>query len=146
MVSDRVWSALFACATAVLMLGILLLRTATPPAWALMIFPTIGASLAHVASRTTNNRRQIMWLETSTIAAACVVVLMLMVNGFLIDLFVRAVSGTAAAIHNPADLILFFVLAGGSVLLWWAFERRVKRLRDTPAGTQVAAESDRGSA
>ena len=142
MVSDKLWSTLFACATAVLMLGILLLRTATPPMWALLIFPAVGALLAHVASRTTENRQHIMWLETSTIAAACVVVLMLLINGFLIDLFFGAVSGTAEAIQRPSDMLLFFVLAGGSVLLWWAFERRVKRLRHATDGDQHSAEHE----
>ena len=142
MISDKLWSALFACATAVLMLGIMLLRTAPPPTWALLIFPAVGALLAHAASRTTENRQHIMWLETSTIAAACVVVLMLMINGFLIELFVGSVSTSAEAIQQPAGVLLFFVLAGGSVLLWWAFERRVKRLRHGSDGDQHAAETD----
>ena len=145
MISDKLWSALFACATAVLMLGIMLLRTAPPPTWALLIFPAVGALLAHAASRTTENRQHIMWLETSTIAAACVVVLMLMINGFLIELFVGSVSTSAEAIRQPAGVLLFFVLAGGSVLLWWALERRLSRMRKAGRTRLQSSEPDKAA-
>lgn len=141
---DRLWSVLFAGATAILMLGILLLRPSATPLWALLTFPAIGASLAHMASRTTPNRRQILWLETSTIAAACVVLLVLMVNGFLIDLLFGAVGAGAAS--DRTGVLLMVVLAGGAALLWWALERRLKRLGETLTGNRTVSVTTQESA
>lgn len=145
---ERIWSALFAGATAILMLGILLLRSTMPPLWALLIFPTIGASLAHLASRTSPNRRQIVWLETSTMAAACVVVLVLMVNAFLIDLFVTAFADAGAGSTDRVEFLFFVVLVGGAALLWWALERRIARVRQSidehvKHGLHAAPHTDR---
>ena len=131
---DTVWSVLFSFAIAVLMLAILLARNVAPPLWVLITYPAIGAVLAQVASRTCPNRRQIAWLETGSIAAACVVILVGLVNLLLVELFIRNAYSDAAAAGRIADNISYVVLPAISVLLWWALGRRIKRLR------QVALE------
>ena len=146
---DTVWSILFSFAIAVLMLAILLTRSVTPPVWVLITYPAIGAVLAQIASRTCPNRRQIAWLETGSIAAACVVILAGLVNLLLVELFIRKAYGDAAAASRIADDISYVVLPAISVLLWWALERRIKRLRRQAleeAAVSTANEPERGAA
>lgn len=134
MSDEKIWSMLFAGATAILMLGIMLLRSTIPPTWALLVFPVIGASLAHVASRTTPKPSQILWLEKSIITAACFVLLVLMVNGFLIDLFVSAIRDGASDRAGRAGILMVIVLSGCAALLWWAFQQRASRFREGEPG------------
>lgn len=138
---DTVWSIMFSFAIAVLMLAILLARNVTPPFWVLITYPAIGAVLAQVASRTCPNRRQIAWLETGSIAAACVVILAGLVNLLLVELFIRNAYSDAAAAGRIANDISYVVLPAISVLLWWALERRIKRLRQ--AALEEASASAR---
>jgi hypothetical protein len=52
-----------------------------------------------------------------------------LVNVLLVELFIRKAYGDAAAATRIADDISYVVLPAISVLLWWALERRIKRLR-----------------
>ena len=127
---DVIWRALFVGATAILMLGIMLLRSNVPPTWALLAFPSVGAALAYVASTTSPNHKQNLWLERSIVAAACFVLLILIVNGLLIELLVSAVRDGAGDRMGRAGILMAIALAGGSVLLWLAYQRRLIRFRD----------------
>lgn len=139
MANDKIWSGVFAGATAVLMLGILLLRSTVPPTWALLAFPAIGAFLAHVASRTTPNRRQILWLETATISAACVVLVVLLLDVLVVDLFAVAFgAGTDSGGGNRGLVTMLFLISGSSVL-WWVLYRRLNRYRQALPGDALGA-------
>ena len=127
--TDVFWSVLFSIAIAVLMLTILLVRTEDVETWVLVVYPSIGALLAHVASRTSPTEEGIAWIETSTIAAACIVVLASLVNLLLIELLVREIYLGAYLEGSLLQQIAFFALPTISALLWWALERRLSRMR-----------------
>lgn len=129
MLSDLRWSVLFSAAIAVLMLAILLIRTEPVKPWVLFVYPTVGALLAHVASRTSPTIEEIAWIETSTIAAACIVVLAALVNLLLIELFLREVISGEYLSGTVFQQFSFFALPTIAVILWWALERRLSRMR-----------------
>lgn len=126
---DVVWSILFSIAIAVLMVAILLLRSEPVSREVLIAYPTVGALLAHVASRTSPTVEEIAWLETGTIAAACIVVLAALVNLLLLDSLVREMSTGVAMSGTLAKQMSFISLPTISVLLWWALHRRLSRIR-----------------
>lgn len=126
---DVFWSSCFSVAIAVLMLTILLIRTEPVDTWVLIVYPGIGALLAHVASRTSPTIEEIAWIETSTIAAACIVVLAALVNLLLIELLLREMVLGELLTGTIVQQISFFALPTISALLWWALERRLTRMR-----------------
>ena len=127
--SNVFWSVSFSIAIAVLMLTILLIRTDPVETWVLFVYPTTGALLAHVASRTSPTVEEIAWIETSTIAAACIVVLAALVNLLLIELLVREMLLGEFLAGTLVQQFSFFALPTISALLWWALERRLTRMR-----------------
>jgi len=126
---DAVWSVAFSIAIAVLMLSILLIRTEPVATWVLVVYPGVGAALAHIASRTSPTLEEIAWIETGTIAAACIVVLAGLVNMLLIDLLVREMWLGEILDASIVRKLGFFALPTISVLLWWSLERRLSHLR-----------------
>ena len=135
MLKDVVWSYLFAGAIAVLMVAILMTRADAAPTWVFFVYPGIGALLAHVASRTSPTVDGIAWIETSTIAAACVVVLAALVNLLLIDILLREVLSGEFLQGTVFQQFSFFTLPTISALLWWALHRRLSRMRRRAAKT-----------
>ena len=68
-----------------------------------------------------------MWLETASIAAACVVLLVLGANA-VVGEFMNT-RNDAASLLVLSEATGFFFLAGCSIMLWWALDRQIKRLR-----------------
>lgn len=124
-----IWSVLFSGAIAVLMLAILLVRTDPVPGWVLVVYPLVGAALAQIASRTSPRVEDLAWIETGTIAAAAIVILAAIINVLLIELLMREFISGEFLSGGIFRKIVFFVLPTVSVLLWWALERRLSRLR-----------------
>jgi len=164
MIRDRFWRLLFSAAIAILMLKLLLVRTEPTPVWVLIVYPSVGALLAYVASRTSPTVDEIAWIETGTSAAACIVVLAALVNLLIIELLVRQVRFGESLGAGGAKTYSFIALPTIAVLLWWALERRLTRMRrmardqrpetpasgDTPAPSRTAkpdapAKSDRAA-
>lgn len=142
--SDLRWSILFSVAIAVLMLAILLIRTEPVDPWVLFVYPTVGALLAHVASRTSPTIEEIAWIETSTIAAACIVVLAALVNLLLIEVLMREVVSGEFLNGTLFRQFSFFALPTIAALLWWALERRLSRMRKLGrASLQATSEGDK---
>lgn len=139
--NDVFWSSCFSVAIAVLMLTILMIRTEPVETWVLFVYPAIGALLAHVASRTSPTIEEIAWIETSTIAAACIVVLAALVNLLLIELLVREMLVGELLAGSTVQKFSFFALPTISALLWWALERRLTRMRQ--AGRKRVEETER---
>jgi len=131
---DTVWSLLFSVAVAVLMLAVLLSRSTPTPIWVLIVYPGVGAALGQIASRTSPAANGIARLETWTIAAASTVVLVLLVDVLLAEWMI---SGNVTWLSQSFLSHLALPVAG--VLLWWALERRLTRLRKSAD----AAESTR---
>lgn len=124
-----IWRLLFSGAIAILMLAILLIRTEPVQTWVLFVYPLVGAMLAHIASRTSPTTESIAWIETGTIAAASIVVLAAIVNILLIELLMREFISGEFLSGSLFSKITFFALPTVSVLLWWALERRLSRVR-----------------
>jgi len=139
--NDIFWSSCFSVAIAVLMLTILMIRTEPVETWVLFVYPAIGALLAHVASRTSPTIEEIAWIETSTIAAACIVVLAALVNVLLIELLVREMILGELLAGSTVQQFSFFALPTISALLWWALERRLTRMRQ--AGRKRLEKTER---
>lgn len=139
-----IWRLLFSGAIAILMLAILLIRTEPVQTWVLFVYPLVGAFLAHVASRTSPTTESIAWIETGTIAAASIVVLAAIMNILLIELLLREFISGEFLNGNVFKQIVFFALPTVSVLLWWALERRLSRVRsamvDGPKRREAEAE------
>lgn len=129
MSQDAIWRLMFSAAIAVLMLGILLVRSEPVPLWVLAVYPLVGAFLAHIASRTSPTIEGIERLETSTIAAAAIFVLAALVNLLLIDVLLREYLSGEFLDGDAFQRFSFLALPAISVLLWWALERRLTRLR-----------------
>ena len=129
MSQDAIWRLMFSAAIAVLMLGILLVRSEPVPLWVLAVYPLVGAFLANIASRTSPTVEGIERLETSTIAAAAIFVLAALVNVLLIDVLLREYLSGEFLDGSHFQRFSFIALPGISVLLWWALERRLTRLR-----------------
>lgn len=149
--NDVIWSVCFSVAIAILMLTILMIRTEPVETWVLVVYPTTGALLAHVASRTSPTIEEIAWIETSTIAAACIVVLAALVNLLLIELLVREMVLGEFLTGTLVQQFSFFALPTISALLWWALERHLTRMREAgrkrlkEAGVASPARRDDGS-
>lgn len=129
MSGDALWRALFAGAVAVLMFGILSIRSDPVPPWVLLVYPIVGALLAHIASRTSPSVDSIARLETSTVAAAAIFVLAILVNGLLLDMIHREATSGEITGNTRYGKVPFLVLPSIGVLLWWALERRLTRWR-----------------
>lgn len=138
MVREFIWNLMFSIAIAILMFAILMTRSDPTPIWVLIVYPLVGALLAHVASRTSPTVDEIAWIETSTIAAACIVLLAALVNILLIELLLREIISGELLSGDEFDQFTFFALPTISALLWWALERRLTRMRR--AGRQRAEE------
>jgi len=121
---DATWSMVFSGAIAVLMLSILLTRSEPTPLWLLIIYPVVGAVLGQVVSRTSPTVDGIARVETSTIAAACIVTLAILVNMLLLE----RLGGTAMG-GGLGSIATNFALPAISVLLWWALARRLDQMR-----------------
>jgi hypothetical protein len=134
-----VWRLLFSGAIAILMLAILLVRTEPVQTWVLFVYPLVGAMLAHVASRTSPTTESIAWIETGTIAAASIVVLAAIMNILLIELLMREFISGEFLSGSLFRKIAFFALPAVSMLLWWALERRLSRMRATMMGVSKKA-------
>jgi hypothetical protein len=128
-VSDHVWSILFALSVALLMMTVLLVRSEPVPGWAILLYPVTGGLLALAASRTSPSADQIAWIESSAIAAAAVVVLAGLVNLLLLDMLLRQIKTGTVLAGAPMQQVMFFAAPGVAVLLWWALQRRLSRLR-----------------
>lgn len=129
MLSNLGWSLLFSAAIAILMVTILSVRSEPVETWVLIVYPTVGALLAHVASRTSPTIEEIAWIETGTIAAACIVVLAALVNLLLIELFLREVITGEFLNGSLFRQFSFYALPTVAAFLWWALERRLSRMR-----------------
>jgi hypothetical protein len=127
--SDHVWSILFALSVGLLMMTVLLVRSEPVPGWAILLYPITGGLLALAASRTSPSADQIAWIESSAIAAAAVVVLAGLVNLLLLDMLLRQIQTGTVLAGAPMQQVMFFVAPGVAVLLWWALQRRLSRLR-----------------
>lgn len=149
MLSNLGWSIVFSAAIGVLMLTILLVRTEPVETWVLLVYPTVGALLAHTASRTSPTIEEIAWIETSTIAAACIVVLAGLVNLLLIELLLREFISGEFLSGTLFQQFSFFALPTIAAILWWALERRLTRMRrlgresKTPPPTGSNAPGDK---
>lgn len=129
MSNDAIWRGLFSIAIAILMLGILLIRSEPVPDWVLVVYPLVGAVLANIASRTSPTVEGIARLETSAIAAAAVVVLAALLNLLLLDMLRREYMSGEFLGGSGFRQFAFLALPAVSVLLWWALERRLTRFR-----------------
>ena len=129
MSQDRIWRLMFSVAIAVLMVGILLIRSEPVPNWVLWVYPAVGAVLANIASRTSPTVEGIARLETSTIAAAAIFILAALINVLLIDLLLREYLTGEFLDGDNFRIFSFLALPSISVLLWWALERRLTRMR-----------------
>lgn len=134
---DIAWSLLFALAVAVLMLAILLMRSAPVANWVLVVYPAVGAMLAHVASRTSPNVDEMARIESSTIAAAAVLVLAGLINLLIGQMVLNEMLTGAMSNGTPLRQVGFFVLPAVSALLWLALQRRFARLRREAAAGRV---------
>jgi hypothetical protein len=143
MSKNFIWSVLFSGAIAVLMLAILLVRTDPVPGWVLGVYPLVGAALAQIASRTSPTIEDLAWIETGTIAAAAIVILAAIINLLLIELLLREFISGEFLNGGAFRKIVFFALPTVSVLLWWALERRLSRLRITMKDGRRMAQADR---
>lgn len=97
--------------------------------WVLIAYPTVGAALANIASRTSPSVEEIARVETSVIAAAAIFVLACLVNVLLIDMLATEMLGRSEAEAAGAQRYSVVLLSLISVLLWWALERRLTRYR-----------------
>ena len=129
MLTDTIWRALFCAAIAVLMCGILLIRTEPSPLWVLISYPLVGAALANIASRTSPSTEDIARVETSVIAAAAIFVLACLVNVLLIDMLVSEIHGGREIPPSALKQWSVVLLPLISVCLWWALKRRLTRFR-----------------
>ena len=141
MTKDATWRALFSVAIAILMLGILIIRSEPVPAWVLAVYPLVGAVLANIASRTSPTVEGIARLETSTIAAAAIVVLASLLNLLLLDMLRREYMSGEFLSGSAFRQFVFLALPAVSVLLWWALERRLTRLRTHTPDRQARSEA-----
>lgn len=128
---DRLWSLLFSIAIAVLMVAILFIREDAVPTWVLVLYPSVGALLANVASRTSPTVDGIAWIETGTIAAAAIVLLAALINLLLIELLLREMISGEFLSGTMFQQFSFYALPTISALLWWSLERRLSRLRSS---------------
>ncbi len=135
---DAIWSILFSGAIAVLMLSILLTRAEPTPLWVLLAYPAVGAALGQVVSRTSPTVDGIARVETSTIAAAGIVILAILVNMLLIE----RLSSTVLA-GGAGSIFTYIALPAISVLLWWALERRLGRMRRAQQTAETSGEAAR---
>ena len=135
---DAIWSIVFSGAIAVLMLSILLTRAEPTPLWVLLAYPAVGAALGQVVSRTSPTVDGIARVETSTIAAAGIVILAILVNMLLIE----RLSSTVLA-GGAGSIFTYIALPAISVLLWWALERRLGRMRRTQQTAETSSEGAR---
>ncbi|MEM6660789.1 MAG: hypothetical protein AAF666_01310 [Pseudomonadota bacterium] len=142
MARDVLWSYLFAGAIAVLMFALLLIRSTPTPVWVFIVYPAVGALLAHVASRTSPTVDGISRIETTTIAAACIVVLAGLVNLLLVEILLREMLSGEFLQGTLFRQVIFFALPSISVLLWWALERRLNRLRNRARQSDEPDDSD----
>lgn len=126
---DRLWRLLFSAAIAVLMLGILLIRSEPVPSWVLFVYPGVGALLANIASRTSPSDARLARFETSIIAAAAIFILAALVNVLLIDALMQDFLAGEILSGPGLRRISFLALPAISVLLWWSLERRLARIR-----------------
>ena len=133
---DGLWSIFFSVAIAVLMVAILMIREDPVPFWVLVVYPCVGALLANLASRTSPTVEGIAWIETGTIAAAAIVILAALINFLLIELLLREVISGEFLGGTGFKRFSFYALPAISVLLWWALERRLSRMRQ--AGRHAA--------
>lgn len=126
---DGFWSLFFSIAIAVLMVAILMIREDPAPLWVLVVYPCVGALLANLASRTSPTVEGIAWIETGTIAAAAIVILAALINLLLIELLMREVISGEFLGGTGFQQFSFYALPAISVLLWWALERHLSRMR-----------------
>lgn len=140
---ETMWNLMFSAAIAVLMLEILLSRNLTPPIWVLIAYPAFGAVLAHVAGRTCPNRNHIVWLENATIAAACVILVVTVVNSILGFLFLDDLRAAGDSIARTLDTIVFISLTTSAVMLWWSLERGITRLRSAEIENETRPDAAR---
>ena len=136
MTRDGLWSLFFSIAIAVLMVALLLIREDSVPLWVLVVYPCVGALLANLASRTSPTVEGIAWIETGTIAAAAIVILAALINLLLIELLMREVISGEFLGGTAFQQFSFYALPAISVLLWWALERHLSRMRQ--AGRRAA--------
>ena len=127
------WRLLFTAAIAAVLLAILLAGTVTPPIWVLICYPAVGALLAHIVSRTAPNRHQIAWLETASIAAACVLIIAMAVNALAEVLFLDDLRAEGGGAGQTAEIAFFCLLTVASLASWWGLERWVRRIRESRA-------------
>lgn len=126
---DSLWSLLFSIAIAVLMAAILLIREEQVPIWVLVVYPLVGAVLAHMASRTSPTVDGIAWIETGMIAAAAIVILAALINLLLIELLLREIISGEFLSGSLFQQFSFYALPSISALLWWSLERRLTGMR-----------------
>ena len=119
-----------------------MLRPEPTPLWVLVCYPLVGAALANVASRTSPATKDIARFETSVIAAAAIFVLASLVNLLLIDMLVTEIRGDHERSASPFAQWSVVILPMVSVLLWWALERRLTRLRNTKTAPLNATPPD----
>ena len=146
MLTDALWRLLFCTAIAVLMLGILLLRSEPSPLWVLISYPTVGAALAMIASRTSPSPDDIARVETSVIAAAAIFVLACLVNLLLIDHMAGQIREGRSYPEPFVKRWSIVLLPLVSVLLWWALERRLTRFRKLQAELAAKRKGPRAAA
>ena len=149
MARDFAWRLTFAVAIAALMLMILLIRSQSTPLWVVIVYPAVGALLAYVASRTSPRTDEISWIEASTIAAACIVLLAVLINLLVIEQLLTLIAAGGAA-NAPFQKYGVVILQGIAVVLWLALSRRLERMRrrrtDVDEGSEEAAGPDGESA
>ena len=137
---DFVWRLMFSAAIAVLMLMILLIRAQDTAVWVLVVYPLVGALLANVASRTSPRSDEIVWIETTTIAAACILVLAVLVNILIIERLLVQLLYAGVYDDTLFEKYAVVILQVISVLLWLALSRRLSRFR--AAGDRRHAPED----
>lgn len=133
---DQGWGILFAFSVGLLMLTLLLIRSEPAPFWVLVVYPLVGGLLALTASRTSPAPEQMAWIESGAIAAAAVVVLACLVNLLLIDMLLRQMRTGGLLDGASGEQATFFGAPAAAVLLWWALQRRLSRLRVLAAERQ----------
>ena len=130
---DFAWRMMFSLAIAVLMLAILFVRNEDTPVWVMIVYPAVGALLANVASRTSQRVEEIAWIESSTIAAACILILAILVNLLVIEQQLHLIANEGGRHRSFFERYAVVVLQGIAVLLWLALSRRLARMREKDA-------------
>lgn len=124
MSSDCIWRLLFTGATSILMLAFLLSWSQPLARWVLVVYPSVGAVMAYVASRTSPSAEEIARIETGTVAATCVAAPILLLEDALGAYLLGAVLA-----HEKLHFAAVAVTLLAAFAAWLPLEQKLARIR-----------------